>query len=110
MNYDGYIDYTTPIEVKCTKHNITFKQPPITIVRGACGCPECISSNSMDNSLKQNEFINRVEALYLNMYNFNKTVYKNRDSVLIVTCKIHGDFTIKAGNLINKKCKGCPSC
>src|ERR1035437_864386 len=52
----------------------------------------------------QEEFINNVIKLQGDKYDFKKTLYVNRRTVIIVTCKKHNyDFEIKAGALTHIK-------
>jgi len=60
--------------------------------------------------LTQDEFIQRCDLIFKNLYSFEKTVYKNTRSNVIVTCKLHGEFTKNArALLLGNGCKACNS-
>ena len=73
------------------------------------GCPECGRKQiniSNGKQLTQEEFILKISNL--KDLSFEKTIYKNKRSNVIVTCKEHGDYETKAEMLL-KGC-GCPKC
>lgn len=73
------------------------------------GCPDCGREQinvSSGKQLTQEDFIKRISKL--KGLTFEKTIYKNKRSIVIVTCKDHGDYKTKAEVLL-KGC-GCPKC
>ena len=58
--------------------------------------------------LTQNEFIQRLKNIFGDDYTYEKTIYKNHRSKVVVTCKEHGDFEKGANALLNGR--GCNSC
>lgn len=58
------------------------------------------------------EFVTRFKNIYHRAQkknlDFSKTLYKNRDSFVTITCKIHGPFTQKARHCLDGY--GCSSC
>lgn len=58
--------------------------------------------------LTQDEFINRCNLLFENMYSFENTVYKNNRSMVTVVCKLHGKFEKNARSMLQGA--GCKSC
>lgn len=92
----------------CKKHGM-FEQTPSSHLQGQ-GCPKC--AHEYVNSLKiisTEEFIRRANVKHKNFYNYSKTQYKGFNSDVIVTCLIHGDFTINAHAHISNG-QGCPEC
>jgi len=54
------------------------------------------------------EFIERANIVHNNKYNYDKAIYINRRTKLIITCKIHGDFEQNAwSHLSGYGCKIC---
>lgn len=68
-----------------------------------CGCKDC-------RVFTTEEFIKRAKLIHGEHYDYSKTVYKNADSKLIITCKEHGDVEIRAHNHISKQANGCKFC
>lgn len=58
--------------------------------------------------LSQENFLDRCKKLYNDSYQFDKTIYKNLRSNVILTCVAHGDFTKNARSILNGA--GCPNC
>lgn len=55
------------------------------------------------------DFINKSLKIHSNRYNYDKVVYTNSITKIIITCKEHGDFqTIPNSHLHSKS--GCPKC
>jgi hypothetical protein len=55
------------------------------------------------------QFIQKSKELYMNKYIYDKTVYINNNTKLIITCPTHGDFeTVPRQHLFYKK--GCDKC
>ncbi len=59
--------------------------------------------------LTKEEFIKKVENIHNNIFEFDKMIYKNLNSDIIVKCKQHNYFNIKAKKLLNKQifCSEC---
>ena len=76
---------------------------PVRILDG-CGCKEC--SNTRKRT--QDEFIEAANSVYSGFYSYDKCNYDGVGNKIIVTCPIHGDFTVKANNHLNGH--GCRKC
>lgn len=75
----------------------------------ATGCKYCGGSAKLSTS----EFIKKCEEIYPNRFVYNNVDYKNIDSPVIITCKIHGDFETLPNNFIRRiygKYIGCSKC
>jgi len=55
-------------------------------------------------------FIERAAEINNNYYNYDKTIYINSRTHLIVTCTKHGDFSIRPDTHLCKKPRGCKLC
>ena len=54
------------------------------------------------------DFIRLANNIHNGKYNYNKTIYTNKRSEVVITCPIHGDFNQIAQSHINGH--GCPLC
>jgi hypothetical protein len=91
------------INIICPIHGI-FSQRPQDHLYGR-GCRICGGKDKKDF----NVFINESNEIHNNFYNYDKTIYKNNWTNIIVTCYIHGDFEVTPNNHLSKK-SGCPKC
>lgn len=62
----------------------------------------------MPKNLTQNEFIEKSKNLFNNI-TYDKTIYVNGRTNVILTCKFHGDWSMPAKDHISYK-RGCPYC
>jgi hypothetical protein len=102
-----YVNYYTKVIIICPIHG-EFLQTPNVHLFGH-GCRKC-ANNSISNALKYdiNEFIELANKKHNNVYNYDKVIYINNVTKIIITCPIHGDFTqIPRGHLNGQ---GCPKC
>mgnify|MGYP003548717293 FL=1 len=62
----------------------------------------------MNQKYTTESLIEKCKSIHGNEYSYSQTVYKGYNEKIIVTCKEHGDFTIR----INKHLygQGCPIC
>ena len=72
------------------------------------GCPKC---NGGIRSTRD-EFIQKSKSMYGEYkYLYDKVVYVNNRTEVIITCPIHGDFTVTPSNHLNPSLRaGCPYC
>jgi ferredoxin-like protein FixX len=63
----------------------------------------------MPKPLTQEQYIEKAIQIHNNFYSYSKTVYTKAHDKVIITCPVHGDFTMKACNHTNQK-QGCPTC
>ena len=91
------------IDVICPLHGL-FIMRAINFLRGS-GCHKCGKECRV---LSQNEFINRLENIFLDRYDFSKTVYNRSCKTVKVICKKHGLFSRKASLLLIGM--GCTKC
>lgn len=107
-----YVNSKTKLEIRCPKHDLVFTQTPGHHVNKKCRCPKCGRESGNSKQTKTTEdFIKDAKALHGKTYNYDKSVYVNKYTNLIITCPIHGDFEqtpsthLRAGS----PC-GCPLC
>ena len=63
----------------------------------------------MPKQLTTTEYIAHAKLIHLDKYEYEKTQYKNAHTKVTITCKLHGDFSMKATNHTLQK-QGCPQC
>jgi len=105
-NYDktDYSHSHIKVILTCPKHG-DFLVSPNNHLRNEKegGCPKChygVPSN--------NEVIENFKKVHGNKYNYDKTVYENSCSKVIITCSIHGDFEqLARSHLKGHGCKKC---
>ncbi len=103
-----YINAHTPVLIGCPIHG-WFKQYPMSIQQNRRGCPKCELEHRGENrrtGLKS--FIERSKSIHGDRYNYDKVVYVNQQSRVIISCPIHGDFEQRAQDHL--KGIGCSKC
>lgn len=97
----------SPIPIICIIHGI-FEQIPSVHLR-PCGCMKCgkiVASNKQ--RMTNEEFIDRSIIIHGDKYDYSKTKYYKGHSLVIITCKIHGDFEQDPYNHLDGH--GCHAC
>lgn len=69
------------------------------------GCPKC---NHRNEKKTTKEFKKDSIEIHGTKYSYDKVNYKDRETKVIITCKIHGDFSQRPKNHLDGK--GCPRC
>jgi hypothetical protein len=96
----NYQNSRTKLRINCSDHGY-FDLLPIQHLRGQ-GCHFCKKDNM------KLEFIEKSKKIHNNLL-YEKVIYKNNKTNVILTCKKHGDFKVRPDNhLINMN--GCPKC
>ena len=68
------------------------------------GCPKC--SGRQRNTT--DEFITKANYVHNHFFSYKHTEYKGANQKVVVTCPIHGDFSVKANNhLLGYNCPSC---
>lgn len=100
VNYVGAHNHITVI---CPKHGL-FEQMANAHLQGR-GCSKCVIENMTKS--KEN-FVLSANKLHDNKYLYEKVVYMNTNTKVIITCPIHGDFSMLPANHL--KGQNCPKC
>ena len=58
--------------------------------------------------MKQDDFINKAMIVHNGKYSYEKVIYKNNSTKVLISCPIHGDFWQTPKNHIIGQ--GCPIC
>jgi very-short-patch-repair endonuclease len=104
-NYDkvNYVNGTTNVIITCYEHG-DFEIKPRAHITGD-RCKKCTIGVRSYNT---KEFIRRAEKIHGKLYSYKDTVFKNRETPVIIECDKHGNFEQKAG--IHLSGSGCPTC
>lgn len=99
-----YIDAYTPVIIGCKKGHGYFQMKPTKHTDHNQGCPDCSISKRINTS----EYIQRALIKWGEMYSYDKTVYSNNHTKIVVTCAKHGDYTVSPREHIKRG--ACPYC
>ena len=102
-----YVSATTPVAITCPTHG-DFEQIPHSHLSGK-GCKKCaniVSANKRKSSTAY--FITKATDIHLGEYTYLNTMYTRTEEPVVITCKIHGDFTQKARDHLSGR--GCQTC
>lgn len=108
-NYDKitFITNRIPVTITCPIHG-DFQQTTSNHLKGH-GCRKCQYENLQQQQKKEDAvFIQECNLVHSNKYSYEKTVYKNSNTRITVTCPVHGDFIQFAGHHVRGV--GCPKC
>lgn len=97
-----YINSRTKVCITCPIHGDFFQSPPQHLE--GRGCPKC--GGTAKKSTQQ--FIEQAKSKHNNKYSYDKTIYVNDRTKVIITCPIHGDFLQSPNQHIRGR--GCPYC
>lgn len=104
--YDySQVDYQgnkVKVKIGCPVHGY-FWQVPKLHLKGS-NCPKCNKSYK----LSQEMFKKKATLKHKNKYRYQKSIYKNVRTPVIITCPIHGDFLQKPREHLSGH--GCPVC
>jgi hypothetical protein len=105
-----YVNNTTPIKIRCLKHNIIFAQYPQTHFNSETGgCPLCRSDTiKTKNSYMQGEILALFIETHGNKYDYSKFIYTGITSKGIIICRKHGEFLKDPfGHIRGEGCQKC---
>ena len=115
-----YINSTTDIELRCTKHNTVFKSRPSNLLMDKCGCNECVHEKLEQrnkNRIKEigDNLFRTIEKDYPGLYNFNDSVYLGKYENITFKCNECGAYITMTGEQLSLKiyrhvgrlCKDC---
>lgn len=104
-----YVNGTVEVCIICPVHG-EFMQNPISHLSGH-GCLKC-QYEYIANIRREDvdEFIEQAKAVHGSKYKYDKVVYKNQHTPVVITCPIHGDFLQNpVGHLAGHGCQKCAS-
>jgi hypothetical protein len=104
-----YVNSSNYIKYICKKHGV-IEQLPSNHYK--YGCPKCgRDKNKRNNELREDCIINfeeKANKVHNNKYSYEKVIYKNAITHVIIICHEHGDFKQSPNNHLRGK--GCPKC
>ena len=113
-----FINNRTKILIHCKEHG-DFLQFPSNHLKGS-GCSKCASDKRKITKMKipfdkpsckkltQEEVIERFKKVHSNIYDYSKVIYTNRNKMVTIICKEHGEFEMLSYSHWNGS--GCPKC
>ena len=107
-----YVTAHHHIIITCSKHG-DFKQKASNHIHLKRGCRKCSGISKINNNkqkiLTQKEFLRRCMQVHDgSLLNFKKSKYSGVRNKVVVYCKLHGEQSITAGNLMRGA--GCVHC
>ena len=100
----NFINVRTKVCIICPEHG-EFWQTPAAHMNGQ-GCPKCQKRNYKYTT---DEFINVLNTIFGNEYDYSKVKYINSQKKVCIICPEHGEFWQTPNQLLQNKC-GCPKC
>ena len=97
-----YKGLNTPVCIICPVHGEFWQKPKYHILGN--GCPACFGTPKSNRE----EFINKAQAKYGNLYDYSKVQYKGNKIKVCITCPKHGDFWMSPNNHLRGH--RCPEC
>jgi len=105
-----YVNTDTKISIICKKdgHGV-FQQTPYKHLIGR-GCPDCGNIKQGNSKRKTKEdFVKQAKEVHPDKnYGYEKVVYVNAFTKVVIVCPVHGDFPQLPNN--HMQGKGCPKC
>ncbi len=97
----------TPMIFCCPEHG-KFLQTPYYHLKSKYGCKKC---QYQAQTKTQQQFITQCIKKYSQLFSYNKVQYIKDNIPVIITCPIHGDFTVTpSGFLLKHNQHGCNKC
>ena len=97
-----YVNAYTKVVIACLAHG-DFEQSPSSHLQGK-GCPKCGGTKRLTTE----EFVAAADVVHGKRYRYDKVVYVNTDTKVIIACLAHGDFEQSPNSHLQGK--GCPKC
>lgn len=98
-----YVNNKTPITIKCNVCGDTWGPTPDNLLNGH-GCPTCAGCKK--HTLES--FIKKAREIHGNKYGYSKIEWVDRNTEVIITCPVHGDFPQTPRNHLHGN--GCKEC
>lgn len=95
------------VKIKCSVHGLFFQKPNDHL--NGRGCPKCKGEkNASRQSHNINLFVKKARNIHGKLYDYSKAKYKNARTLIVITCKNHGDFTQTPN--VHLAGRGCLKC
>ncbi|MDC1218066.1 SNF2-related protein [Flavobacteriaceae bacterium] len=101
------------MEIYCKKHNQKFLQTPTAHLFSTTKCSSCrkekLEKQYSKRRMPLNEYVPKASNNNNNKYTYkNAKQFKNMGDNITITCPVHGDISVNAGNHLYGS--GCPKC
>lgn len=104
-----YINDKSKVTIICSIHG-KFEQVSTTHIHQKSGCPKCrYIKSSQKRKTPIKKWINEVNEIHNNKYNYSKVNYVNARTKVTIICPEHGDFEQTPSQHKNNKA-GCNEC
>lgn len=110
--YDGCKE---KVEIECKTHGSFYQTPNGHLTGNGCpGCKKEIIKNvnalrvQQDSKIHLKTFLLKAKELHGNKYDYSEVVYKNRHTLVKITCESHGTYEQLPSNHLAGN--GCPQC
>ena len=109
----SYKGLSKKVRIFCKEHG-EFWQHAGNHINLKQKCPTCAKTTQQSFNTKRklkarDSFIERATNVHDGRYTYDKVVYTTDKSKVIITCKVHGDFTQQPNGHITSK-QGCKEC
>lgn len=107
-----YRGATKPIKYLCKKHNkLVEKKTAREILNNSYGCGTCVTEKRKKTKIEKSnkKFFEEGPKIHNNEYKYDKVVFIDMTTHVLITCPIHGDFLQAPCKHINEK-QGCNKC
>lgn len=102
-----YLRSNKEVDIRCRIHGV-FRMTPSSHLRGH-GCHSCGKIRTANAVRKSHEdFIEDCLRVHGDVFFYDKVAYSGSFNKVIITCKVHGDFSIAPSNFLNGS--GCSRC
>jgi len=102
-----YTGIRKKVTIICPIHG-EFNQIPESHLKGN-SCSKCnFDKMSLDRRSNLKKFLKKARAIHGNKYDYNKVVYINNHTKVVIVCPMHGEFEQTPAN--HHSGKGCPIC
>ena len=102
-----YVDYYTPIKIKCPIHGFFYQSPKSHL--DGCDCQKCgIETLKIKRSSTGDKFIVKSKQVHGLKYDYSMVRYVNNRTNITIICPEHGEFSQKPYNHLVGH--GCPKC
>ena len=104
----NYRNYQSKVVITCLTYG-DFEQTQANHLK-PCGCSKCGGMKTSEKlSLTKEQFIEKARKVHGNNYEYDKDVFINSSTKVIITCLIHGDFEqTPASHCKYNGPRGCP--
>jgi hypothetical protein len=100
-----YVGKNVNVAIRCSLHGVFDMRPGNHLI--GQNCPMC----SNNGFLTTDRFIYKATQRYGTKFDYSKTNYSRSGVPVIITCRVHGDFTqTPYGHLDTRTKEHCPKC